>query len=160
MLTHRGGVLGVVCLRWPHGSLSIRSDARRARLRQVPTRFACAFLSPLKGKFFPRLTRPLTGSAVVLHVGSGNSDSGPEWCRTFNEAAGMRRQMLMRAKPQNGGTAGIRTLQGVKVCRDELRVTKCPYAGGGQRLLPEDAIFTPPLALPQKLRIRWGEVVP
>ena len=119
------------------------------RVGQVPTSFAAAFYSPQK-TFFPRITRPLTSAAVVLHVGSGNAKSGREWCSAFNKFVGTRRQLWLPGK------GPLLTLDSLKSCRQKLKVTKCPYAGG-QKRQPEDQIYQPDLVPPRKLKIVWGE---
>ena len=48
------------------------------------------------------------------------------------------------------------TLDSLKACKTQLKVSKCPYAGG-QRKAPEDALYQPDLTPPRKLKIAWGE---
>ena len=120
------------------------------RVGQVPTPFAAAFYSPKRPSFFPRITRPLTGQAVVLHVGSGNADAGKAWCAGFNKHKGTRRQLWLP------GEGALRTLDGIKACKKELKVSKCPFVGGSKNM-PEDSVYQPELTPPKRLKIAWGE---
>ena len=113
----------------------------------MPTPFAAAFYSPTKS-FFPRITRPLTGHAVVLHVGSGNAKAGREWCAGFNKFVGTRRQLWLP------GRGPLLTLDGLRACKQQLKLSKCPYTGG-QRA--EDQVYQPDLVPVRKLKIAWGE---
>ena len=121
------------------------------RIGQVPTPFAAAFYSASRPAFFPRVTRPLTSAAVVLHVGSGNVESSRAWCRAFNARAGKRRQLYIAGKGSQ-----VRSLDGLKECKQELGMSRCPYAGG-QKLAAEDAVFQPGLRPTRQLKIVWGE---
>lgn len=135
------------------GTLFAAEQRQRAagglRVGQMPTAFAAAFYSPMK-TFFPRITRPIAGSAVVMHVGSGNAHAGREWCNAFNKFAGTRRQLYLPGK------GPLLTIDGLKACKQQLKVTKCPYAGG-QTHVAEDEVFQPELAPVHKLKVAWGE---
>ena len=136
------------------GTLFAAEQRQRAsgglRVGQVPTRYAAAFYSPVKGKYFPRITRPLTGSAVVLHVGSGNAHAGSEWCAAFNKFTGTRRQLYLPGK------GPLLTIDGLKACKQQLKMTKCPYAGG-QAHTNENQLFQPGLMPVKQLKYTWGE---
>jgi len=139
------------------GTLFAAMQRQRAsgglRVGQVPTPFAAAFYSPKQGSFFPRITRPLTARAVVLHVGSGNGPASEQWCRAFNTDAGTRRQLWIASKG-----AALAALRGARECKEALQESKCPFAGvrsiGAAR--PEESVFQPPLRDPQKLAIGWN----
>ena len=136
------------------GTLFAAEQRQRAsgglRVGQVPTPFAAAFYSAKKPAFYPRVTRPLTGAAVVLHVGSGNAAAGREWCRGFNARNGTRRQVWM---PQQG--ARLQALESLKACRSAMGTPNCPYAGTGRQ--PEHSVFQPDLVPSARLGIHWGE---
>jgi len=105
------------------------------RVGQVPTPFAAAFYSAKKPAFYPRITRPLSKAAVVLHVGSGNIGAGNEWCARFNDAAGSCRQLWMADGNQ------VSTLVSLKECTSRLKTARCPFAGTKQCRLREDALW-------------------
>ena len=75
------------------GTLFAAMQRQRAagglRVGQMPTPFAAAFYSATQS-FYPRLTRPLTRSAVVLHIAAAKSDAAAEACRAFNAEIGTR----------------------------------------------------------------------
>ena len=139
------------------GTLFAAEQRQRAagglRVGQVPTPFAAAFYSAKKSSFFPRVTRPLTGAAVVLHVGSGNAAAGAEWCRAFNQRVGTRRQLYLP------GRGALQTLDSLKACKKEMGLRTCPYAGGLKHA-PENQLFQPDLVAPRKLKYNWGEQNP
>ena len=136
------------------GTLFAAEQRQRAagglRVGQVPTPFAAAFYSPKRPAFFPRITRPLTAQAVVLHVGSGNADAGRAWCAGFNKHVGTRRQLWLP------GEGPLLTLDSLRACKKELKVSKCPYVGGSKNM-PEDSVYQPELTPPKRLKIAWGE---
>ena len=142
------------------GTLFAAQQRQRAsgglRVGQVPTPYAAAFYSPVRPHFYPRLTRPLTSGAVVIHLGSGNAGAYQAWCDAFNGAVGTRRQLWIPSK--SNGT--VQTLRGVRECRDALQLRTCPLVGAGSgprrgANATEHEVFAPPLMDPKKLKVEW-----
>jgi hypothetical protein len=121
------------------------------RVGQMPAPFASAFYSPRPPKFFPRITRPITGAVVVFHTGTNTKEGVRQSCTAFNEAQGVRRQIWIEDKV-NGVITPMRTLRSSKQCRAAIGLPKCPFTGTRP---PEDSVFTPMLVPVHKLKMKW-----
>lgn len=113
---------------------------------QIPTRFAAAFYSSSPLSVFPRITRPLSGTAFLLHA---KPQHHAHWCRAFN-AANRTRQLFMTAEG-----AEIEALLSREQCAARVgRARGCLYADGRAGAM---SVFEPEhMPGPRSLKIRWG----
>ena len=140
------------------GTLYAAMQRQRAagglRVGQMPTPFAAAFYSATQS-FYPRLTRPLTRSAVVLHIAAAKSDAAAEACRAFNAEIGTRRQLWIHSKG-----ASMAPLHNMSQCKKALKKARCAYGDQAARVkgheaVEEEKVFQPALRDPQQLSIKF-----
>lgn len=114
------------------------------RVGQMPTGVATAFYSPTSS-FYPRITRVIEGPAYLIH---SSPKLAVRFCKALNDKS-TRRQLWMP------DSQTIKTLSSVAQCREELKVTKCPYAGDGHQSLGS-IVFEPKAMQPPKaLKFTW-----
>ena len=143
------------------GTLFAAEQRQRAsgglRVGQMPTPYAAAYYSAFskRGQFYPRITRPLEAEAVLIHTRNNDAAGRRGWCAAFNEAKGVRRQVMCDSEKGLKNTKLMHSVRSSKACRLALGTNWCPFGRMKGERDAEDKIFDPPLATVGKLKLAW-----
>jgi len=118
---------------------------------QMPTPFAACFYSTQIGAFYPRITRPLKGTAHIIHA---KLYQGRSWCHQFNTDLKARQLAMLRDPKEikKGSPGQVVAITRLDQCEKALNVSECPYIddalldsqGSGEYLLkhPQNQVHT------------------